>query len=297
MNRPVSSAVALVLASGLFLTTHSALGQAAPGAVPPATAAAESDAPAFLAKAREKAKATKDLSAAVETRVVADGEVSTFRADALVVFSGERFPLKAWRYELPAKEGETGPRTAVSGIGDRIYQLSPATKQLIELHLDGLPPMPQDGTFLLPLLWYIGERSDGAMFPGMPPAVLVEAAFEADREVGGVRCRVVRLVRETRLSANGATHTTLRDESTIAFGAEDLLPRHIKTTLIQQSADSKAVQEIETAFRDLRTNTSPADDRFRIALPEGYTRASHAPEPVEMPGAGSTGGSTGGSGK
>jgi hypothetical protein len=272
-----------VLASGLFLTTLSASGQATPAAAPLATAPAESDATAFLTKAREKAKATKDLSAAVETRVVAEGEVATFRADAIVVFSSDRFPLKAWRYELPAKEGESGPRTTVSGIGDRIYQLSPATKQLIELDLNGLPPMPQDGTFLLPLLWYIGERSDGAMFPGMPPATLVEAQFEADREVEGVRCRVVRLVRETRISTSGTVHTTLRDESTIAFGAEDLLPRHIRTKLTQQSADVSAVQEIETAYRNLLTNTAPADDRFRIELPEGYTRATHAPELVEMP--------------
>jgi hypothetical protein len=260
--------------------------QEKPATNPKPTAPAELDANGFLAQARERAKATKDLSAAVETRVVADGEVATFRADALVVFSGDRFPLKAWRYELPAKEGETGPRTTVSGIGDRIYQLSPATKELIELDLNGLPPMPQDGTFLLPLLWYIGERSDGAMFPGMPPSTLVEAVFEADREIDGVRCRVIRMVRETRLSANGATHTTLKDESTIAFGADDFLPRHIRTKLTQQSADVTAVQEIETAYRGLRTNTAPADDRFRIALPEGFTRTTQASQPVNMPAGG-----------
>lgn len=268
--------IALAVVS-LLLVANPAVAQAPTAPAAPAPSADEAG--ALLAKAQAAVKATKDLSATIETKVTSEGQISTIRARLQVVFTSELFPFKAWRYELPAKDGAEGLQSTVSGIGDRIYQLRPADKELVELDLKGLPPMPQDATFLLPLTWYISERNDGAMFPGMPKPKVSVASLDGEREVGGVRCRVLKITRETSLGSAGAETMTLHDELTVALGVDDALPRHVRSVLTQTAGDTKATQETETTFTEVKTNLSPSDETFRLKTPEGYKHRVDSSEP------------------
>lgn len=276
-----SCLVAVFLAPALAVAQGPAPQTPQPPPTPPAAQPAgtiDAAANALLGKARTAAKATRDLSATIETKVVSEGETSTLRAAMQIVFSDDRFPLKAWRFELPAKEGSSGPSSTVSGIGDRIYQLSPSTKELVELDLKGLPPMPQEATFLLPLTWYIAERGDGAMFPGMPPAKLIAAAMGEERTLDGVRCQVVTLTRETELGGGGQS-ARLVEELTVALGVDDHLPRSARSVLRQIAGTEVAVQETETTYTKVRSNVGPKEDSFRITAPAGFAHRVEASGP------------------
>jgi thiol-disulfide isomerase/thioredoxin len=278
----LAALVALVPASTLVAHPSQAT-PAAPAAAPaaqtpatpaaPAAAASESDpaAHALLEKARAAAKAAEDLSAVVTSKVSGEGQSAGMKGRVTVVFSNELFPIKAWRFDmLPEKDGDTTAMESVAGTNGKIYRLVPADKELIELDLGGMPAFPQDESFVLLPTWYMSERSDGSLMPGMPKPVILSEKMGEDRAVDGVKCNVVHLVRETKMTGMGDGEVVIRDELVLALGADDALPRHVHSKLTQKMGEEAMTQEFETSYSDLKINTKPADELFAMKAPEGF---------------------------
>jgi thiol-disulfide isomerase/thioredoxin len=274
----IAALVAIVPASTLIASTvqstpPSAVPQAEPAKVTATATATESDpeARAILEKARAAAKAAEDISAVLQSKVSGGGESAGMKARVSVVFSNELFPIKAWRFDMMAeKDGDTTPQPSVSGTAGKIYRLNPTEKELVEMDLGGMPAFPQDETFVLLPTWYLSERADGSLMPGMPKPKIISEKMVGDREVGGVKCKVVHVLRETSMQGMGDEAIVMKEDVTMALGVDDSLPRHVLSKLTQSMGSESMTQEFETTYTDLKVNSKPADDVFAMKAPEGF---------------------------
>jgi thiol-disulfide isomerase/thioredoxin len=274
----IAALVAVVPSSNLFAQAPAATPAAKPAAPAQAPAAAPAvatesnpEARALLEKARAAAVAAEDLTALVTAKVAGANDSASMKGMVTVVFSKELFPIKAWRFDLKSeKPDDTTAMPSTSGVDGKLYQLLPNEKELIETDLGGMPAFPQDNSFVLLPTWYMSERNGGSLMPGMPQPKVLSEKMGADREVGGVKCRVVELVRETELTGMGDEKVTIKDELTVALGADDSLPRHVLSKLTQSGGGMTESQTFETTYENLKVNTKPADEVFAMKAPEGF---------------------------
>lgn len=248
-------------------------------------AAPDSDpkARALLEKARAAAVAAKDMTAVVDAAIRGDGGGTSLRGKVTVVFSTEMFPIKSWRFDMLPEKGDEVTRS-ISGTDGKIYQLDLAGKELVELDLGGMPAFPQDESFVLLPTWYMAERSGGALMPGMPKPTVISEKIIGEKEVGGVKCTVLEVVRETNMGGEGDEAVKLHDVSTVALAVEDSLPRHVLSKLSQKMGTQSMTQEFETTYTGLKIDSKPADELFAMKAPEGFKMTSKkADEGPEMP--------------
>ncbi len=318
----------LVLAAGLFAGVASlSLGQEnAPKSVPmtplapppgkpveptapkepykPVSLGDEKDAAKILEKAKTAALAVRDVTATIEAWAKAGAEETPpneprVKGHIIATFKkGAPFPLGLWRIERSAKGDDKAPQPVFSFDGANMLALDHAKKELRQT-----PPamgfaVPDGEEQMLLPMWYFEQRMD--MLAMLKPTVK-EQAFNGDIELDGVKCALVKQVREATLPDEGDDEDEppadkdgkkaekkprmVIEQTIVALARTDSLPRRMERSVSIKDAEGEQVmQQMTQVMTGVKANTDPAKAAFEIKLPEGYALKKIEPGEGAEPG-------------
>ncbi|MBL8757843.1 MAG: TlpA family protein disulfide reductase [Phycisphaerae bacterium] len=301
-----------VVASGLVLaSSHTLIAQDAPKAKPAGPAPAKAEQPAepaaaislgdekdpakIMEKAKAAALAVKDIACTVEASMGAadhgtdakPADKQSIKGKVLVAFKkGGPFPLGNWRIERLAKTGDDKPHPIIAFDGENMLALDHDKKEIRQT-----PPamgfaFPEGEESLLLPMWFFEQRQD--MLAMMGPKV-TEQVLVGEEDIGGVKCAVVRTVREATLPDMGdgddedapakdadkpkgeKPARKIIESTVVALGRADALPRRVERSMkVIGGDDEGGEQSIIQTFADVKTNTNPPAAAYGIKTPDGY---------------------------